>query len=65
MNQCDVTELEAEYGEAVKVIALVPEEECENFKREVIEASSGRAAMEELEPLYYANMKGKIETWTC
>ncbi len=65
MNQCDVTELEAEYGEAVKVIALVPEGECENFKREVIEASSGRAAMEELEPLYYANMKGKIETWTC
>lgn len=65
MNQYDVTELEAKYEQDVKVTVLVPEENREKFKQEVTEASSGRAFMEEMGQLYYADRKGKIETWTC
>lgn len=44
---------EAEYGETVHFILTVPAEEAERLKKEVTEATSGKAAIEELEKIYF------------
>lgn len=44
---------EAEYGEAVRFTVTVPVEEAEDLKKEVTEATGGRAAVEEVEKIYF------------
>lgn len=65
MGQLGVTELQADYGENVELIVAVPEETVSKFQKEVIEASGGRAVMEELGRIYYSEIEGKMEVWTC
>ena len=65
MGQLGVTELQADYGENVELIVAVPEETVSKFQKEVIEASGGRAVMEELGRIYYSEIEGKREVWTC
>ena len=56
MGQLGVTELQADYGENVELIVAVPEETVSKFQKEVIEASGGRAVMEELGRIYYSEI---------
>ena len=65
MGQLGVTELQADYGENVELIVAVPEETVSKFQKEVIEASGGRTVMEELGRIYYSEIEGKMEVWTC
>lgn len=65
MGQLGVTELQADYGENVEITVAVPEEAVSKFQKEVIEASGGRAVMEELGRIYYSEIEGKMEVWTC
>lgn len=65
MGQLGVTELQADYGENVEITVAVPEEAVRKFQKEVIEASGGRAVMEELGRIYYSEIEGKMEVWTC
>lgn len=46
-------DFKAEYGEAVNFILTVPTGEAERLKREVTEATSGKAAIEEMEKIYF------------
>lgn len=44
---------EAEYGASVKFVTMVPSSEAESLKKEIIDATGGKALMEELEQGYY------------
>lgn len=44
---------ETEYGEAVNFILTVPMEDVEALKKEITEATNGKAGMEELEKIYF------------
>lgn len=44
---------EAEYGEAVCFVLTVPIEEEESLKKEVTEATNGKAKIEEMEKIYF------------
>lgn len=65
MKAHDITELSTEYSDAVVVTALSPLENLDGFVKEVTDFSGGKIQMEELDDLYYADIEGKIETWTC
>jgi len=48
---------EAEYGEAVCFTVTVPVGECEALQKEITEATNGRAALTELEKIYFIDKK--------
>ncbi|HJC12023.1 MAG TPA: YigZ family protein [Candidatus Blautia merdigallinarum] len=57
--QKNVPILDSEYTETVKMQILVPAKELERIKKDVTEATSGRASVTELKELYYAVSQGE------
>ena len=47
------TAFEAEYGEAVRFVLTVPAGEADVLKKEITEATNGKAVIEELEKIYF------------
>lgn len=59
LGQRQITTLSSEYTDKVSITALVPIKEIENLKKEIIEATNGKAALEEVDKLYFAKIEEK------
>lgn len=60
LGQRQITTLFSDYTDKVDITALVPVKEKEGLKKAIIEATNGKAALEELEHLYFANIQDEI-----
>jgi uncharacterized YigZ family protein len=60
LGQRKITTLSADYTDKVAITVLVPIQEMEELKKAIIEAVSGKAALEEIEHLYFAQIGGDV-----
>lgn len=60
IGQLELTLFETIYTEIVKAYVLIPVSMVEAFEKKVIEATAGKARLESLEEVYYANVRGEI-----
>lgn len=60
IGQMRLTTLDTIYTDAVKVVVIVPENDCNAFEKKVAEATYGRANMEMQGKLYYGEMDGEV-----
>lgn len=60
MGQMGLTALDTEYTEIVSVDALVPLGKDEEFLKKVVELSSGKAKIEELDEVYFGVLDGQV-----
>jgi len=59
-SQMEITILNTEYTDIVIITALIPAQLLNEFHKKVIELTSGKAQIEELETIYYSNVSGDI-----
>ncbi len=59
-SQMGITVLNTEYTDIVIISALIPIQILNGFKKKFIEATNGKAQIDELETVYYANIVGNI-----
>lgn len=60
LGQRGITILSSDYTDKVSICVLVPIQEAEELKKAIIETTSGQAALEEVEHLYFARIEGEI-----
>ncbi|WP_099466898.1 YigZ family protein [Konateibacter massiliensis] len=60
LGQRQITILSSEYTDVVKITALVPIKETEGLRNEIIEATNGKAELEEAGTLYFAKINGEV-----
>lgn len=60
LGQRGLTLLSSDYSDKVDVTVMVPIAELESLKKEIVEATSGKAGLEELENVYFAVVKGEV-----
>lgn len=60
LGQRKINILASEYSDKVNITALVPIKEKDTLKKEVVEATNGKASIVEMEDIYYAKVKGEI-----
>ena len=58
--QMGLTTLDTIYTDAVKVVVIVPENDCNAFEKKVAEATYGRANMEMQGKIYYGEADGEV-----
>lgn len=57
--QMKLRTLDTDYSDVVRLILLVPVQECDHFRKQVTEATSGQVQVEETAQLYYAEADGE------
>lgn len=57
--QMKLRTLDTDYSDVVRLILLVPIQECDRFRKQVTEATSGQVQVEETAQLYYAEADGE------
>lgn len=60
LGQRQIEILSSEYTDRVTITVLVPVKEADGLKKAIIEATNGKAILEEMERLYFANISGEI-----
>ncbi|MEG2774383.1 MAG: YigZ family protein, partial [Acetivibrio sp.] len=60
LEQMELTALDTEYTETVKLYVIVPDGECAAFEKKITEATAGRAKLEMEKEVFFARMGGKI-----
>lgn len=60
LGQRGLTTLSSDYTDKVLINVLVPIGEIEELKKAIIEATSGQAALKELEHIYFSKIRGEI-----
>ncbi len=60
LGQRGLTLLSSDYSDKVDVTVMVPIAELGGLKKEIVEATSGKAGLEELENVYFAVIKGEV-----
>lgn len=63
IGQMELTTMNTEYTDVVTATVLVSPEEEPAFRKKVIEATSNRAEINDLETLYYTKLDGEILTF--
>ena len=57
--------LDSEYTDKVILHLLVPEEQVQQVKKHITEGTSGRASMEKIKDVYFADVNGETKIWEC
>ncbi|MDF2586609.1 MAG: hypothetical protein K0S41_450 [Anaerocolumna sp.] len=60
INQLEITTINTNYTEIVVIMVLVPFSVINAFKDKIIEATLGKALIEDVQDVYYANITGEI-----
>lgn len=60
LGQRGIKILESDYGESVKITALVPVSQCDCVEAELIEGTNGKAALERQEDVYFGVVEQEI-----
>ena len=63
IRQMELTTMNTEYSDVVQITVLVSPKDENAFRKKVIEATSNRALIEDIETLYYAKLNGDILTF--
>lgn len=57
--------LDSEYTDKVILHLLVPEDQVQQVKKHITEGTSGRASMEKIKDVYFADVNGETKIWGC
>ena len=57
--------LDSEYTDKVILHLLVPEDQVQQVEKRITEGTSGRASMEKIKDVYFADVNGETKIWEC
>ena len=57
--------LDSEYTDKVILHLLVPEDQVQQVEKRITEGTSGRASMEKIKEVYFADVNGETKIWEC
>lgn len=57
--------LDSEYTDKVILHLLVPEDQIQQVEKRITEGTSGRASMEKIKDVYFADVNREIKVWEC